>query len=144
MVVNCAPALLFRLRSCLLLPAIPEQQAQSGCRRAGREQRLQHVVPGGIICTHRPRDPHWRCLPHKQYLVDKEPLLHWGKRGETLWAREFLSNELKDKSLVYGGMFNHLVPCPKCHPAPFVPCEGLPKPPAFVRDMRNNPMPGTC
>lgn len=47
MVVNCAPALLFRLRSCLLLPAIPEQQAQSGCRRAGREQRLQHVVPGG-------------------------------------------------------------------------------------------------
>lgn len=63
----------------------------------------------------------------------RSPSFIWGKCGETLWARDFLLNKLKDKSLVYEEMFNHLAPCPECHPALFVPPEGLPKPPAFVR-----------
>lgn len=73
----------------------------------------------------------------------KSPGFIWGKCGETLRARDFVLNKLKDKSAVWG-MFKHLIPCPECHPALFVPHEGLPKPPAFVRDMGSNPMPSTC
>lgn len=74
----------------------------------------------------------------------RSPDFIWGKCGETLWARDFLLNKLKDKSVVYREVFSHLVPCPECHPALLVPREGLPKPPAFVRDMRSNPMPSMC